>query len=52
VLFYEIEHGRCGKLRAAAFTYLMDRDGSYLGFFPPGTPADRIADTLRPRVAE
>ena len=26
----------------------MDRAGRYLGFFPPGTPPDRLADALRP----
>jgi cytochrome oxidase Cu insertion factor (SCO1/SenC/PrrC family) len=35
-----------------AFIYLMDRDGNYLGFFPPGTTADRMAETIRPRLAE
>ena len=28
----------------------MDRDGKYLGFFPPGTPPDRIADAIRPMI--
>ena len=35
-----------------AFIYLMDRDGNYLGFFPPGTTADRMAEIIRPRLAE
>ncbi|MBV8169894.1 MAG: SCO family protein [Alphaproteobacteria bacterium] len=34
----------------SAFIYLMGRDGGYLGFFPPGTPAELIAGTLRPLV--
>jgi hypothetical protein len=25
----------------------MDRAGEYLGFFPPGTPAERLASTIR-----
>jgi hypothetical protein len=29
----------------------MDRDGKYLGFFPPGTPAERIAEVMRLRLA-
>jgi protein SCO1/2 len=33
-----------------AFMYLMDRDGTYLGFFPPGTTPERIADSIRPRL--
>jgi protein SCO1/2 len=32
----------------SAFIYLMDRDGKYLGFFPPGTSAERMAETIRP----
>jgi len=33
-----------------AFIYLMDRDGNYLGFFPPGTPADRMVEIIRPHL--
>ena len=36
---YGIEH--------AAFTYLMDRQGRYLGYFPPGTPAARMVEVMR-----
>jgi protein SCO1/2 len=31
----------------SAFIYLLDRDGKYLGFFPPGTPADRMAAIIK-----
>jgi len=31
--------------------YLVDTDGSYIGFFPPGTPAHRMVEVLRPRLA-
>jgi cytochrome oxidase Cu insertion factor (SCO1/SenC/PrrC family) len=34
----------------SAFIYLMDRDGGYLGFFPPGTSAELMVGTLRPLV--
>jgi len=34
----------------SAFIYVMDRGGRYLGFFPPGTPPDRMADVIRPLV--
>nr|WP_244626863.1 SCO family protein [Bradyrhizobium ivorense] len=34
-----------------AYIYLMDRDGSYLGFFPPGTSADRMVEIIKPRLA-
>jgi cytochrome oxidase Cu insertion factor (SCO1/SenC/PrrC family) len=39
---YTIEH--------AAFTYLMDRHGRYIGFFPPGTSAARMIEILRPHL--
>jgi protein SCO1/2 len=35
-----------------AFTYLIDRDGNYLGFFPPGTSADRMVEIIRPHLGE
>lgn len=34
-----------------AFIYLMGADGRYLGFFPPGTGAERIAEMLRQQIA-
>jgi protein SCO1/2 len=34
-----------------AFIYLMGADGEYLGFFPPGTTPERMAETIRPRLA-
>jgi cytochrome oxidase Cu insertion factor (SCO1/SenC/PrrC family) len=40
---YTIDH--------TGFIYLMDRDGKYLGFFPPGTPAGRIAAVIEARLA-
>lgn len=30
-----------------AFIYLMDRKGQYLGFFPPGTSAERMVEIIR-----
>ncbi len=39
---YEVEH--------SSFIYLMGRDGKYLGFFPPGTPAARMEQSIRPHV--
>ena len=26
-----------------AFVFLLDRDGQYIAFFPPGTTAERMA---------
>ena len=34
----------------SAFIYLMDRDGKYLGFFPPGTSAEQIVGMIRPHL--
>jgi cytochrome oxidase Cu insertion factor (SCO1/SenC/PrrC family) len=34
-----------------AFIYLMDLDGRYLGFFPPGTPVARVVEVIRQRLA-
>ncbi|MDB5915390.1 MAG: electron transport protein SCO1/SenC, partial [Ramlibacter sp.] len=39
---YTIDH--------AAVTYLMDRQGGYLGFFPPGTSAQRMMVIVRPQL--
>jgi protein SCO1/2 len=36
---YTIDH--------AAFTFLIDRQGKYVGIYPPGTPHDRLASLLR-----
>jgi protein SCO1/2 len=35
----------------SAFIYLVGRNGEYLGFFPPGTSAERLADAIRPSLA-
>ena len=36
---YDIEH--------AAFTIVLDRDGHYVDYLPPGTPAGRTTEVLR-----
>jgi len=36
----------------SAYVYLMGRDGGYLGFFPPNTPAERMLAILRPHLAQ
>lgn len=33
-----------------AFIYLVDRDGRYLGFFPPGTDAPRLVEMIKPHL--
>ena len=42
--YYTVDH--------TAYIYLMDREGNYLGFFPPGTSAERMVEIIRPRLAE
>lgn len=32
----------------SAYIYLMDRDGKFIGVFPPSTPAERIVTVLKP----
>ena len=32
----------------SAYIYLMDRDGKFIGVFPPSTPAARIVTVLKP----
>jgi protein SCO1/2 len=34
----------------SAYIYLMDRDGRFIGVFPPSTPPERIARVLKPLV--
>jgi cytochrome oxidase Cu insertion factor (SCO1/SenC/PrrC family) len=34
------------------YMYLIGRDGRYLGFFPPGTSADRMVDVIWPLAEE
>jgi protein SCO1/2 len=36
----------------SAFIYLMDRNGKYLGFFPPGTSAERMNEIIRPYLKQ
>jgi len=36
---YAIDH--------TSFIYLVGRDGKYLGFFPPNTPAERLVEIVR-----
>jgi cytochrome oxidase Cu insertion factor (SCO1/SenC/PrrC family) len=47
----EREDGSDYTVDHSAFIYLIGRDGEYLGFFPPGTPAERLAEAIRPSLA-
>ena len=47
-VFYEkVPHGNTYFIDHAAFTFLIDRDGKYIAFFPPGTHADRMEVMVR-----
>lgn len=35
----------------SSFIYLVGTDGKYLGFFPPGTPPERMIAVLEPQLA-
>ena len=32
------------------FVFMVGKQGEYLGFLPPGTPAERMVETIRPNV--
>jgi protein SCO1/2 len=49
-VFYEKVREQTGGtyfIDHAAFTFLLDRNGRYIAFFPPGTKADRMATMVR-----
>ena len=53
-VFYEkvrIERADLYLIDHAAFTFLLDRNGKYRMFFPPGTPADRMTVMVREQLA-
>lgn len=54
VYFRKVPIGKAGDygVEHAAFTYLMDREGKYLGYFPPGTPAARMVEVIGPLLGK
>jgi len=48
-VFYEkVPDGRGSyAIDHAAFTFLLDRNGKYVGFFPPGTKPERMVTMVR-----
>lgn len=47
-VFYEkVPQGKGYAIDHAAFVFLLDREGKYLAFLPPGTHAERMAVMLR-----
>jgi cytochrome oxidase Cu insertion factor (SCO1/SenC/PrrC family) len=52
-VYYETiaaEHGEPYAIYHTGFIYLVGRDGKYLGFFPPGTPPDRMVEIIRQQL--
>jgi cytochrome oxidase Cu insertion factor (SCO1/SenC/PrrC family) len=48
---YKPPDGAVYLIDHTGFVYLMGRSGDYLGFFPPGTSADRMDDIIRQHLA-
>jgi cytochrome oxidase Cu insertion factor (SCO1/SenC/PrrC family) len=46
------EHGGPYAIDHTGFIYLVGRDGKYLGFFPPGTPPDRMVEIIQQHLAQ
>lgn len=50
---YKVYYGRSavaptsGEIDHAGFVFVVGKDGRYLGFMPPGTSADRMAEVIR-----
>jgi protein SCO1/2 len=54
VYFAKVETGR-GMPYAidhSGFIYLVGRDGKYLGFFPPGTPPNRMVEIIQQHLPQ
>jgi protein SCO1/2 len=52
-VFYEkvrIERADTYLIDHSAFTFLLDRNGKYVMFFPPGTPPERMVVMVRKQL--
>ena len=51
-LSYKVYYGKAGgtQIDHSSVVYLIDAQGRYAGFFPPGTPADRMVEVIRPML--
>jgi len=47
----EISGGTSYTVDHSGFIYLMDREGRYLGFFPPRTSAEQMVTVMKPLAA-
>jgi protein SCO1/2 len=53
-VYYEKVPSRSGDQYAidhTSFTYVLDAQGNYAGFFPPGTSGARIAERVRTMIS-
>jgi protein SCO1/2 len=57
-LAYKVYYGKTEQAKKSdraidhsGLVFLVGRDGKYLGYFPPGTPAERLIDGIRPYLA-
>jgi cytochrome oxidase Cu insertion factor (SCO1/SenC/PrrC family) len=46
------EHGEPYAIYHTGFIYLVDGDGKYSGFFPPGTRPDRMVEIIRQHLPQ
>jgi cytochrome oxidase Cu insertion factor (SCO1/SenC/PrrC family) len=46
------EQGEPYAIYHTGFIYLVDRNGKYLGFFPPGTRPDRMVEMIRQHLPQ
>jgi protein SCO1/2 len=52
-VFYEkVAQPRGYLIDHTPLTFLLDRDGQYIAFFPPGTPAERMAVMVRESMGD
>ena len=51
VYYAKVENSSGYTVDHSGYVYLMDRAGKYLGFFPPGTPPERMVEIIRPFLA-
>jgi cytochrome oxidase Cu insertion factor (SCO1/SenC/PrrC family) len=51
VYYAKVADGADFTIDHSGFIYLVDRNGRYLGFFPPGTSAEKMAEVIRPHAA-
>jgi protein SCO1/2 len=51
VYFAKASDGADATIDHSAFIYLLDRNGKYLGFFPPNTSVDQLVQVVQDRIS-